>query len=164
MSINILANVCWVCCLPCRLCEPCMLDPGCGFCYRENGSALLASSCVPVNKASTEHAAWGRWVTGCRGSMCACLGSSRGGWNILGIYCKYKIEYLFYSFSHISPWIEMWFQEWLKKTNKCVSFFQMFQLQPDERSNLLGLQLLSHLLLLAGFTGSGVLPGCFRSR
>lgn len=43
-----------------RVCEPCMLDPGCGFCYRENGSALLASSCVPVNKASTEHAAWGR--------------------------------------------------------------------------------------------------------
>ncbi|XP_020787241.1 proton myo-inositol cotransporter [Boleophthalmus pectinirostris] len=43
-----------------QLCEPCMLDPGCGFCYRENGSALLTSSCVPVNKASTEHAAWGR--------------------------------------------------------------------------------------------------------
>uniref|UniRef100_A0A3P8VYZ0 Proton myo-inositol cotransporter n=1 Tax=Cynoglossus semilaevis TaxID=244447 RepID=A0A3P8VYZ0_CYNSE len=43
-----------------QLCEPCMLDPGCGFCYRENGSALLASSCVPVNKASTEQAAWGR--------------------------------------------------------------------------------------------------------
>lgn len=43
-----------------RLCEPCMLDPKCGFCYRENDSALLASSCVPVNKASTEHAAWGR--------------------------------------------------------------------------------------------------------
>ncbi|KAI3366867.1 hypothetical protein L3Q82_009518 [Scortum barcoo] len=42
------------------LCEPCMLDPGCGFCYRENGSALLTSSCVPVNKASTEQAAWGR--------------------------------------------------------------------------------------------------------
>ncbi|XP_040030151.2 proton myo-inositol cotransporter [Gasterosteus aculeatus] len=43
-----------------QLCEPCMLDPGCGFCYRENVSALLASSCVPVNKASTERAAWGR--------------------------------------------------------------------------------------------------------
>lgn len=43
-----------------QLCEPCMLDPGCGFCYRENGSALLTSSCVPVNKASTEQAAWGR--------------------------------------------------------------------------------------------------------
>ncbi|KAA8580014.1 hypothetical protein FQN60_005549, partial [Etheostoma spectabile] len=43
-----------------QLCEPCMLDPGCGFCYRENSSALLASSCVPVNKASTEQAAWGR--------------------------------------------------------------------------------------------------------
>ncbi|XP_069556170.1 proton myo-inositol cotransporter isoform X1 [Brachyistius frenatus] len=43
-----------------QLCEPCMLDPGCGFCYRENGSALLTSSCVPANEASTEHAAWGR--------------------------------------------------------------------------------------------------------
>lgn len=43
-----------------QLCESCMLDPGCGFCYRENGSALLASSCVAVNQASTEHAAWGR--------------------------------------------------------------------------------------------------------
>uniref|UniRef100_A0A3B3HTE9 Solute carrier family 2 member 13 n=1 Tax=Oryzias latipes TaxID=8090 RepID=A0A3B3HTE9_ORYLA len=43
-----------------RLCEPCMLDPSCGFCYRRNSSALLATSCVAVNKASTEHAAWGR--------------------------------------------------------------------------------------------------------
>uniref|UniRef100_A0A8C6V2L6 Solute carrier family 2 member 13 n=1 Tax=Neogobius melanostomus TaxID=47308 RepID=A0A8C6V2L6_9GOBI len=32
----------------------------CGFCYRDNGSVLLTTSCVPVNKASTEHAAWGR--------------------------------------------------------------------------------------------------------
>ncbi|XP_012732517.2 proton myo-inositol cotransporter [Fundulus heteroclitus] len=43
-----------------QMCEPCMLDPRCGFCYRENGSTLLASSCVPVDKASTEHAALGR--------------------------------------------------------------------------------------------------------
>nr|XP_020457179.1 proton myo-inositol cotransporter-like [Monopterus albus] len=43
-----------------QLCESCMLDPGCGFCYRENSSALLTSSCVPVNKASNERAAWGR--------------------------------------------------------------------------------------------------------
>uniref|UniRef100_A0A096MIG2 Proton myo-inositol cotransporter n=1 Tax=Poecilia formosa TaxID=48698 RepID=A0A096MIG2_POEFO len=43
-----------------QMCEPCMLDPRCGFCYRENGSTLLASSCVPVNKATTERAAWGR--------------------------------------------------------------------------------------------------------
>ncbi|XP_061922714.1 proton myo-inositol cotransporter-like [Entelurus aequoreus] len=47
-------------CFKYQLCEPCMLDPACGFCYRENGSALLTSSCVPVNKASTEQAAWGR--------------------------------------------------------------------------------------------------------
>uniref|UniRef100_A0A674E7C8 Proton myo-inositol cotransporter n=1 Tax=Salmo trutta TaxID=8032 RepID=A0A674E7C8_SALTR len=42
------------------LCEPCMLDPGCGFCFRENSTALFASSCVPVDTASTEKAAWGR--------------------------------------------------------------------------------------------------------
>uniref|UniRef100_A0A3Q3W8G9 Proton myo-inositol cotransporter n=1 Tax=Mola mola TaxID=94237 RepID=A0A3Q3W8G9_MOLML len=47
-------------CTKYQLCEPCILDPGCGFCYRENGSALLTSSCLPVNKASTEEAAWGR--------------------------------------------------------------------------------------------------------
>ncbi|XP_044048364.1 proton myo-inositol cotransporter-like isoform X2 [Siniperca chuatsi] len=47
----------------CRLygfCESCMLDPGCGFCYRENGTRVWDSSCVPVNQASTDHAAWGR--------------------------------------------------------------------------------------------------------
>nr|XP_040018202.1 proton myo-inositol cotransporter-like [Gasterosteus aculeatus aculeatus]XP_040018203.1 proton myo-inositol cotransporter-like [Gasterosteus aculeatus aculeatus]XP_040018204.1 proton myo-inositol cotransporter-like [Gasterosteus aculeatus aculeatus]XP_040018205.1 proton myo-inositol cotransporter-like [Gasterosteus aculeatus aculeatus] len=47
----------------CRLygsCELCMLDPDCGFCYRENGSAVFDSSCVPVGQASTDHAAWGR--------------------------------------------------------------------------------------------------------
>ncbi|XP_065130830.1 proton myo-inositol cotransporter [Paramisgurnus dabryanus] len=41
-------------------CEPCMLDPGCGYCYQENNTAVFASSCVPVNPASTERAAWGR--------------------------------------------------------------------------------------------------------
>lgn len=60
---EITGNDCCVVSLVLRLCEPCMLDPGCGFCYRENGSALLTSSCVPVNMASTEQAAWGRWVT-----------------------------------------------------------------------------------------------------
>ncbi|KAM8890856.1 proton myo-inositol cotransporter-like isoform 2-T2 [Spinachia spinachia] len=47
----------------CRLygsCELCVLDPRCGFCYRENGSAVFDSSCVPVGQASTGHAAWGR--------------------------------------------------------------------------------------------------------
>nr|XP_015208092.1 PREDICTED: proton myo-inositol cotransporter isoform X2 [Lepisosteus oculatus] len=41
-------------------CDSCMLDPGCGFCYQENSSSIFASSCVPVNKASTEEAEWGR--------------------------------------------------------------------------------------------------------
>uniref|UniRef100_A0A8D0AA12 Proton myo-inositol cotransporter n=3 Tax=Sander lucioperca TaxID=283035 RepID=A0A8D0AA12_SANLU len=47
----------------CRLygsCELCMLDPDCGFCYRENGTGVYDSSCVPVNQVSTEDAAWGR--------------------------------------------------------------------------------------------------------
>ncbi|KAH0500146.1 Proton myo-inositol cotransporter [Microtus ochrogaster] len=41
-------------------CNECMLDPDCGFCYKMNNSALIDSSCVPVNKASTNEAAWGR--------------------------------------------------------------------------------------------------------
>ncbi|XP_078112657.1 proton myo-inositol cotransporter-like isoform X3 [Sander vitreus] len=47
----------------CRLygsCEFCMLDPDCGFCYRENSTGVYDSSCVPVNQVSTEDAAWGR--------------------------------------------------------------------------------------------------------
>ncbi|XP_072242521.1 proton myo-inositol cotransporter-like isoform X2 [Leuresthes tenuis] len=47
----------------CRLygsCELCMLDPDCGFCYRENGTGVYDSSCIPVNQSSTDHAAWGR--------------------------------------------------------------------------------------------------------
>ncbi|XP_029104526.1 proton myo-inositol cotransporter-like isoform X2 [Scleropages formosus] len=47
-------------CMRYELCEPCMLDPTCGFCYRENSTAVFASSCIPVNPASTEEAAWGR--------------------------------------------------------------------------------------------------------
>ncbi|KAM6973170.1 proton myo-inositol cotransporter-like [Aplochiton taeniatus] len=41
-------------------CEHCMLDPGCGFCYRENGTGVFDSSCISVSQASTEQAAWGR--------------------------------------------------------------------------------------------------------
>ncbi|XP_013881951.1 proton myo-inositol cotransporter isoform X2 [Austrofundulus limnaeus] len=47
----------------CRLyssCDLCMLDPYCGFCFRENGTTVSESSCVPVSQASTDHAAWGR--------------------------------------------------------------------------------------------------------
>lgn len=47
-------------------CNECMLDPDCGFCYKINGSAVIDSSCVPVNKASTTEAAWGRYVTACQ--------------------------------------------------------------------------------------------------
>ncbi|XP_070686601.1 proton myo-inositol cotransporter-like isoform X2 [Pempheris klunzingeri] len=42
-----------------KSCEFCMLDPGCGFCYRENSTGVYNSSCVPVNQASPDHAAWG---------------------------------------------------------------------------------------------------------
>ncbi|XP_020780609.1 proton myo-inositol cotransporter-like isoform X2 [Boleophthalmus pectinirostris] len=41
------------------LCEGCMLDPGCGFCYKENQSSVMDSSCVAVNQESTDHAAQG---------------------------------------------------------------------------------------------------------
>ncbi|XP_025139776.1 proton myo-inositol cotransporter isoform X4 [Bubalus bubalis] len=41
-------------------CNECMLDPDCGFCYQMNKSTVIDSSCVPVNKASTNEAAWGR--------------------------------------------------------------------------------------------------------
>ncbi|KAF7484825.1 Hypothetical predicted protein [Marmota monax] len=44
-------------------CNECMLDPDCGFCYKMNKSAVIDSSCVPVNKESTNEAAWGRYVT-----------------------------------------------------------------------------------------------------
>ncbi|XP_053282242.1 proton myo-inositol cotransporter isoform X1 [Pleuronectes platessa] len=40
-------------------CEFCMLDPSCGFCYRDNGTDVYNFSCIPVNQASTDHAAWG---------------------------------------------------------------------------------------------------------
>uniref|UniRef100_A0A3P8T969 Proton myo-inositol cotransporter n=2 Tax=Amphiprion percula TaxID=161767 RepID=A0A3P8T969_AMPPE len=43
-----------------RSCELCMLDPDCGFCYRDNGTTAFDSSCLPVDQASTDHAAWGR--------------------------------------------------------------------------------------------------------
>ncbi|XP_073328930.1 proton myo-inositol cotransporter-like isoform X2 [Pagrus major] len=41
-------------------CEFCMLDPVCGFCYRDNGTTVYDASCVPVNQTSTDHASWGR--------------------------------------------------------------------------------------------------------
>ena len=70
------AQVCVLLLLPPhRSCEPCMLDPSCGFCYRENGSAVFSSSCEAVNGGSTERAAWGRWVVW----PCCKLGYQQGG-------------------------------------------------------------------------------------
>lgn len=46
--------------LLCSYCNECMLDPDCGFCYTMNKSTVVDSSCVPVNRASTNEAAWGR--------------------------------------------------------------------------------------------------------
>uniref|UniRef100_A0A8C6L1Z0 Proton myo-inositol cotransporter n=1 Tax=Nothobranchius furzeri TaxID=105023 RepID=A0A8C6L1Z0_NOTFU len=56
-------------------CELCMLDPNCGFCYRENGTVVFETSCVPVNLASTDHAAWGR-----------CSNSTEGSDNLIWAY------------------------------------------------------------------------------
>ncbi|XP_028903071.1 proton myo-inositol cotransporter [Ornithorhynchus anatinus] len=47
-------------CLKYSYCNGCMLDPDCGFCYKLNKSSVVEASCVPVNKASTSEAAWGR--------------------------------------------------------------------------------------------------------
>ncbi|XP_075993818.1 proton myo-inositol cotransporter-like [Genypterus blacodes] len=47
----------------CRLygsCDPCMLDPNCGFCYNDNTAGVFNSSCVPIAQGETDHAAWGR--------------------------------------------------------------------------------------------------------
>ncbi|XP_061679791.1 proton myo-inositol cotransporter-like isoform X2 [Syngnathoides biaculeatus] len=41
-------------------CGDCMLNPACGFCYRENSSSVFDSSCLPVNPKSTGQSAWGR--------------------------------------------------------------------------------------------------------
>ncbi|XP_061629954.1 proton myo-inositol cotransporter-like isoform X2 [Phyllopteryx taeniolatus] len=42
-------------------CGDCMLNPACGFCYRENSSSgVFESTCLPVNPKSTGHSAWGR--------------------------------------------------------------------------------------------------------
>lgn len=41
-------------------CEGCMLDPACGFCYAQNLSSVVDSSCVAVDQDSSDHAAHGR--------------------------------------------------------------------------------------------------------
>ncbi|XP_061140145.1 proton myo-inositol cotransporter-like isoform X1 [Syngnathus typhle] len=42
-------------------CGDCMLNPACGFCYRENSSSgVFDSACLPVDPKTTEHSAWGR--------------------------------------------------------------------------------------------------------
>ncbi|KAG7267891.1 hypothetical protein CRUP_033017 [Coryphaenoides rupestris] len=35
-------------CVKYQMCEQCMLDPSCGFCYRDNGSGTVRLSCAPV--------------------------------------------------------------------------------------------------------------------
>uniref|UniRef100_A0A8B9GSH6 Solute carrier family 2 member 13 n=1 Tax=Astyanax mexicanus TaxID=7994 RepID=A0A8B9GSH6_ASTMX len=49
-------------------CENCMLDPACGFCYRENGSTILSSSCDPVDPANTDEAVSGRCSNATQGN------------------------------------------------------------------------------------------------
>ncbi|KAG8510365.1 Proton myo-inositol cotransporter, partial [Galemys pyrenaicus] len=49
-------------CAQYSVCEGCMLDPGCGFCYQLNGSTVSEASCVPVRETTSSEAAWGRRV------------------------------------------------------------------------------------------------------
>ncbi|KAM3608535.1 uncharacterized protein V6R79_000658 [Siganus canaliculatus] len=72
----------------CRLygsCEPCMLDPDCGFCYYENGTGVYDTSCVPASQTSTDHAAWGRCYNQTDGS-----GSSIWAYN----YCPTSYSWI----------------------------------------------------------------------
>lgn len=89
---------------------------------------------------------------------CECVWGGGGIEHMLRIYIHSLIR------SNGLMWNDTFQVELGAKLNECASLLQVLQLQPDERSDLLGLQLLSHLLLLAGLTGSGALPGCFRSR
>uniref|UniRef100_A0A671Q5S2 Proton myo-inositol cotransporter-like n=1 Tax=Sinocyclocheilus anshuiensis TaxID=1608454 RepID=A0A671Q5S2_9TELE len=51
-------------CITYGFCESCMLNPDCGFCYGKNGTAVVESSCMPVDAANTEAAAAGRCSNG----------------------------------------------------------------------------------------------------
>uniref|UniRef100_S4RB41 Major facilitator superfamily (MFS) profile domain-containing protein n=1 Tax=Petromyzon marinus TaxID=7757 RepID=S4RB41_PETMA len=42
------------------VCETCMLDPYCGFCFGMNGSHVDKSSCLPADPDNTDQATWGR--------------------------------------------------------------------------------------------------------
>uniref|UniRef100_A0A671LN25 Proton myo-inositol cotransporter-like n=1 Tax=Sinocyclocheilus anshuiensis TaxID=1608454 RepID=A0A671LN25_9TELE len=56
-------------CITYGLCESCMLNPDCGFCYGKNGTVVIESSCMPVDAASTEAAAAGRCSNGTQESL-----------------------------------------------------------------------------------------------
>ncbi|XP_061780740.1 proton myo-inositol cotransporter-like isoform X2 [Nerophis lumbriciformis] len=47
-------------CTSYRTCSDCMLNPACGFCYRQNSSDIFDSTCLPANPTSSDHSAWGR--------------------------------------------------------------------------------------------------------
>ncbi|XP_061780741.1 proton myo-inositol cotransporter-like isoform X3 [Nerophis lumbriciformis] len=49
-------------CTSYRTCSDCMLNPACGFCYRQNSSDIFDSTCLPANPTSSDHSAWGRSV------------------------------------------------------------------------------------------------------
>ncbi|XP_051546324.1 solute carrier family 2 member 13b isoform X2 [Myxocyprinus asiaticus] len=51
-------------CITYGFCESCMLDPNCGFCYSMNSTAVVESSCMPIDPVNTETAAAGRCSNG----------------------------------------------------------------------------------------------------
>lgn len=111
-----------------RTCQPCMLDPLCGFCYRDNGTAVYDSSCVPANRTYANVASWGR------------SGSP-------GVYLRA---------GHVTG----------AANGPLFLSIQMLQPVGGCGRSVLGLQLLSHVLLLAGSAGPPPLSGllCSRSR
>lgn len=105
-----------------------MLDPLCGFCYRDNGTAVYDSSCVPANQTYTNVASWGR--------------SGSPG--------------LFLRAGHVTG----------AANGPLFLSIQMLQPVGGCGRSVLGLQLLPHVLLLAGAAGPPPLSGllCSRSR
>lgn len=133
------------------VCEGCMLDPNCGFCYNENATTVYNSSCVPVNPASTDHAAWGRSDAKTQ-SICGQIHTQGSNQFLCCFIDKMVIKCISTSFN-------------LKRFYLgALCLMQMFQPDRCSQQPSVGLQLLSNVLLLDRPAGSHPLPCLLRSR